>query len=411
METTGKRKFNLREIREDFPALRQTVYGKNLIYFDNGATSQKPQFVIDAINRYYTKDNANIHRGVHHLSQKATNEYEASRKTIATYINAKHTHEVIFTKGTTDSINLVSYSFGQLLQKGDEVIISAMEHHSNIVPWQMLCERVGCVLKVIPINKKGEIIYDEYIQLLTEKTKLVAVTHISNSLGTINPIKKMIDDAHKVGAKVLIDGAQSIQHTKIDVQALDCDFYVFSGHKVFGPTGIGVLYGKEAILNKMPPYQGGGDMILKVTFEKTTYNELPFKFEAGTPHIAGAICLGKAIEYLNQFNIEDLERHELELADYATDLLLTFEGLHIIGESKKKTSVVSFVVDGAHPFDIGTLLDKQGVAVRTGHHCTQPIMDFYKIPGTVRASFAFYNTKEEIDYFIAALDKAITMLR
>lgn len=411
METTGKRKFNLREIREDFPALRQTVYGKNLIYFDNGATSQKPQFVIDAVNRYYTKDNANIHRGVHHLSQKATNEYEASRKTIATYLNAKHTHEIIFTKGTTEGINLVAYSFGQLLQKGDEVIISAMEHHSNIVPWQMLCERVGCVLKVIPINKKGEIIYDEYLQLLTEKTKLVAVTHISNSLGTINPIKKMIDDAHKVGAKVLIDGAQSIQHTKIDVQALDCDFYVFSGHKVFGPTGIGVLYGKEAILNKMPPYQGGGDMILKVTFEKTTYNELPFKFEAGTPHIAGAICLGKAIEYLNQFNIEDLERHELELADYATDLLLTFEGLHIIGESKKKTSVVSFVVDGAHPFDIGTLLDKQGVAVRTGHHCTQPIMDFYKIPGTVRASFAFYNTKEEIDYFIAALDKAITMLR
>jgi len=411
METTGKRKFNLREIREDFPALRQTVYGKNLIYFDNGATSQKPQYVIDAINKYYSKDNANIHRGVHHLSQKATNEYEASRKTIATFLNAKHTHEIIFTKGTTESINLVAYSFGQLLQKGDEVIISAMEHHSNIVPWQMLCERVGCVLKVIPINKKGEIIYDEYLQLLSERTKLVAVTHISNSLGTINPIKKMIDEAHKVGAKVLIDGAQSIQHTKIDVQALDCDFYVFSGHKVFGPTGIGVLYGKEALLNKMPPYQGGGDMILKVTFEKTTYNELPFKFEAGTPHIAGAICLGKAIEYLNQFNIEDLERHELELADYATDLLLTFEGLHIIGESKKKTSVVSFVVDGAHPFDIGTLLDKQGVAVRTGHHCTQPIMDFYKIPGTVRASFAFYNTKEEIDYFIAALEKAITMLR
>ena len=411
METTGKRKFNLREIREDFPALRQTVYGKNLIYFDNGATSQKPQYVIDAINKYYSKDNANIHRGVHHLSQKATNEYEASRKTIATYLNAKHTHEIIFTKGTTEGINLVAFSFGQLLQKGDEIIISAMEHHSNIVPWQMLCERVGCVLKVIPINKKGEIIYDEYLQLLNDKTKLVAVSHISNSLGTINPIKKMIDEAHKVGAKVLIDGAQSIQHTTIDVQALDCDFYVFSGHKVFGPTGIGVLYGKEGILNKMPPYQGGGDMILKVTFEKTTYNELPFKFEAGTPHIAGAICLGKAIEYLNQFNIEDLEKHELELADYATDLLLTFEGLHIIGESKKKTSVVSFIVDGAHPFDIGTLLDKQGVAVRTGHHCTQPVMDFYKIPGTVRASFAFYNTKEEIDYFIAALDKAITMLR
>ncbi len=411
MESTQKRKFNIREIREDFPALRQTVYGKNLIYFDNGATSQKPQFVIDAINRYYSKENANIHRGVHHLSQKATNEYEASRKTIAAYLNAKKDHEIIFTKGTTDSINLVANSFGALMKAGDEIIISAMEHHSNIVPWQMLCERVGCVLRVIPINKKGELIFEEYEKLLNEKTKLVSVTHISNTLGTINPVKKIIASAHNVGAKVLIDGAQSIQHKKIDVQALDCDFYVFSGHKVFGPTGIGILYGKEELLNKMPPYQGGGDMIAKVTFEKTTYNELPFKFEAGTPHIAGAICLGRAIEYLNQFNIEDIEQHELALADYAQDLLLTFEGLHIIGESKNKTSVVSFVVDGVHPFDLGTLLDKQGIAVRTGHHCTQPLMDFYKIPGTVRASFAFYNTKEEIDIFIQAFEKALGMLK
>ena len=411
MESTQKRKFNIREIREDFPALRQTVYGKNLIYFDNGATSQKPQFVIDAINRYYSKENANIHRGVHHLSQKATNEYEASRKTIAAYLNAKKDHEIIFTKGTTDSINLVANSFGALMKAGDEIIISAMEHHSNIVPWQMLCERVGCVLRVIPINKKGELIFEEYEKLLNEKTKLVSVTHISNTLGTINPVKKIIASAHNVGAKVLIDGAQSIQHKKIDVQALDCDFYVFSGHKVFGPTGIGILYGKEELLNKMPPYQGGGDMIVKVTFEKTTYNELPFKFEAGTPHIAGAICLGRAIEYLNQFNIEDIEQHELALADYAQDLLLTFEGLHIIGESKNKTSVVSFVVDGVHPFDLGTLLDKQGIAVRTGHHCTQPLMDFYKIPGTVRASFAFYNTKEEIDIFIQAFEKALGMLK
>jgi cysteine desulfurase/selenocysteine lyase len=411
METRPKRKLSSREVREDFPALRQTIYGKNLIYFDNGATSQKPQSVIDAINLYYTKNNANIHRGVHHLSQKATNEYEAARVTIAQYINSKHNHEIIFTKGTTDSINLVANSFGALLQAGDEIIISHMEHHSNIVPWQMLCERVGCVLKVIPISKKGDLLLEEYEKLLSPKTKLVSVTHISNTLGTINPIKKMIVSAHAVGAKVLIDGAQSIQHTKIDVQELNCDFFAFSGHKVFGPTGIGVLYGKEALLNKMPPYQGGGDMIAKVTFEKTTYNELPFKFEAGTPHIAGAICLGKAIEYLSQFNIDDIERHELELAHYAHDLLLTFEGLHIVGESKKKTSVVSFVIDGIHPFDLGTLLDKQGIAVRTGHHCTQPLMDFYRIPGTVRASFAFYNTKQEIDTFIGALEKAITMLK
>ncbi len=411
MESTAKRKFSVREIREDFPALRQLIYGKNLIYFDNGATSQKPQFVLDAINRYYSKDNANIHRGVHYLSQKSTSDYEDARKFIANYINANSTNEIIFTKGTTDGINLVASSFGELLKEGDEIIISAMEHHSNIVPWQMLCERKKCVLRVIPITKKGDLIIEEYEKLLSLKTKLVAVTHISNTLGTINPIKEIIEKAHLVGAKVLIDGAQSIQHKKIDVQDLDCDFFVFSSHKVFGPTGIGVLYGKEKILEKMPPYQGGGDMIKKVTFEKTTYNELPFKFEAGTPHIAGGICLGKALEYMSQFNIEDIEKHEMMLADYAQDLLSTFEDMNIIGESKKKTSVVSFVVDGVHPFDLGTLLDKQGIAVRTGHHCTQPLMDFYKIPGTVRASFAFYNTKEEIDVFIAAVEKGISMLK
>lgn len=411
MEATNKRKFSVREIREDFPALRQLVYGKNLIYFDNGATSQKPQYVLDAINRYYSKDNANIHRGVHHLSQKATSDYEAARKYIANYLNANSSDEIIFTKGTTDGINLVAYSFGESLKEGDEIIISTMEHHSNIVPWQMLCERKKCVLKVIPITERGDLIMSEFENLLSSKTKLVAVTHISNTLGTINPVKEIIQKAHAAGAKVLIDGAQSIQHTKIDVTDLDCDFFVFSSHKVFGPTGIGVLYGKEHILEKMPPYQGGGDMIKKVTFAKTTYNELPFKFEAGTPHIAGGICLGKALEYLSQFNIEDIEKHELMLADYAQDLLSTFEGMEIIGESKKKTSVVSFVVDGIHPFDLGTLLDKQGIAVRTGHHCTQPLMDFYKIPGTVRASFAFYNTKEEIDVFIAAVEKGISMLK
>lgn len=411
MDSTTKRKFSVREIREDFPALHQIVNGKSWIYFDNGATSQKPRLVLDAINHYYSKNNSNIHRGVHFMSQKATNEYEEARVIIQKHLNAKHSEEVIFTKGTTDSINLVAHSFGELMQEGDEIIISAMEHHSNIVPWQMLCERKKCVLKVIPINEKGEILFDEYIALLSPKTKLVSITHISNTLGTINPIRKVIAKAHEVGAYVLIDGAQSIQHEDIDVQDLNCDFFAFSGHKVFGPTGIGVLYGKRDILNKMPPYQGGGDMIAKVTFEKTTYNELPYKFEAGTPHIAGGICLGQAINYLNQFNIEDIKKYEYELVDYAQDLLSTFEGLQIIGDSKHKTSVVSFVIDGIHPFDMGTLLDKQGIAVRTGHHCTQPLMDIFQIPGTIRASFAFYNTKEEIDTFIAAVDKCIGMLK
>jgi len=410
MAESIKKSFNVREIREQFPSLRQQVYGKNLIYFDNGATSQKPQVVLDTLNHFYAKENANIHRGVHYLSQMATSAYEEARKTIQKYLNARKSEEIIFTKGATDAINLVANSFGEFLDKGDEILISTMEHHSNIVPWQMLCERKGCVLKIIPINHKGEIIQEEYEALLNERTKLVSIIHISNTLGTINPVRTMTAKAHAVGARVLVDGAQSIQHKKIDVIDMNCDWFVFSGHKVFGPTGIGVLYGKEEILEKMPPYQGGGDMIAKVTFEKTTYNELPFKFEAGTPHIAGAIGLGKAFEFLNGLDMDAILTYEMELEAYAQDLLLTFEGLEVIGTAKKKTSVVSFSMDKIHPFDIGTLLDKQGIAVRTGHHCTQPLMDFYKIPGTTRASFAFYNTKEEIDIFIAALERSISML-
>lgn len=411
MSNLEQKPFNVREIREEFPALRQQVYGKNLIYFDNGATSQKPKLVLDAINLFYSKENANIHRGVHYLSQRATTDYEAARQRIQRYLGARKSEEIIFTKGTTDSINLVAFSYGSTLSAGDEILISAMEHHSNIVPWQMLCERQGCILKVAPINQRGELIMDEFDKLLSKKTKLVAITHISNTLGTVNPVKEIIQKAHAVGSKVLIDGAQSIQHMRINVKELDCDFYVFSSHKVFGPTGIGVLYGKEEILDLMPPYQGGGDMIARVTFERTTYNELPFKFEAGTPHIAGGICLGKAFEFLESVDMEAAERHERELAKYAEDMLDTFEGLQIIGEAKNKTSVVSFSLKGIHPFDIGTLLDKQGIAVRTGHHCTQPLMDFYGIPGTVRASFAFYNTKQEIDTFVEAVERSLSMLK
>jgi len=411
MSESAKKNFNVREIREQFPALRQQVYGKNLIYFDNGATSQKPQLVLDALNKFYSKENANIHRGVHFMSQKATTEYEESRKRIQRYINARKSEEIIFTKGTTDGINLVASSFGELLKAGDEIIISAMEHHSNIVPWQMLCMRKGLSLRVAPINEKGELLLETFKQMLSKKTKLVAITQISNTLGTVNPIIDIVSAAHAVGAKVLVDGAQSIQHMKIDVKEMNCDFYVFSSHKVFGPTGIGVLYGKEELLDAMPPYQGGGDMISRVTFERTTYNELPFKFEAGTPHIAGGICLGKAFEFLESIDLKAAEEHERSLAKYAEDILDTFEGLKIIGEAKNKTSVVSFSVKGIHPFDIGTLLDKQGIAVRTGHHCTQPLMDFFKIPGTVRASFAFYNTKQEIDTFVEALEKSLNMLK
>lgn len=411
MKVMDKKPFSVEAIRADFPILQTEVYGKPLVYFDNGATSQKPQVVIDAIEQYYSKENANIHRGVHYLSQKGTDAYEKARKTIQTYINAAHEHEIIFTKGTTDGINLVASCFGELIHEGDEIIISTIEHHSNIVPWQMLCERKKAVLKVIPVLESGELDQEAYRALLNEKTKLVACTHISNSLGTINPVKEMIQQAHAVGAKFLVDGAQSIQHLKIDVQDLDCDFFAFSSHKVFGPTGAGALYGKEDVLNAMPPYQGGGDMIAKVTFEKTTYNELPFKFEAGTPHIIGGIATGIAFEYLNGLDLDAIQHYENELLQYAETQLAEIEGLRFIGTAKNKASVCSFVVDGIHPFDIGTLLDKQGIAVRTGHHCTQPIMDFYNIPGTVRASFAFYNTKEEIDTFIKALKRSVNMLR
>lgn len=402
--------FDVEQLRSQFPTLHQDVYGKPLIYFDNGATAQKPKVVIDAITDYYSNDNANIHRGVHHLSQVATEKYENARKTIQKAINAPTPEQVLFTKGTTDGINLVAFSFGQTLGTDDEIIISEMEHHSNIVPWQMLCERQGCSLKVIPINEKGELRMDAFNEMLSTKTKLVAITHISNTLGTINPIQEIIEKSHAVGAKVLIDGAQSIQHMKVDVQALDCDFFVFSGHKVFGPTGVGILFGKEDILNAMPPYQGGGDMIAKVTFEKTTYNELPHKFEAGTPNISGGICLGTAFEFLNTLDMKAVRKYEHDLLTYAESALKEIDGLRIIGTADQKTSVVSFVVEGTHPFDVGTLLDKQGVAVRTGHHCTQPLMQIFKIPGTIRASFAFYNTKEEIDVFVKALKRSINML-
>lgn len=404
-------KFDIDAIRKDFPILSETVNGKPLVYFDNGATSQKPQVVLDAIQEYYAKYNANIHRGVHHLSQVATQAYEDARDIIAKYLGAAHTHEILFTKGTTDSINLVAFSFGELLDKGDEIIISAMEHHSNIVPWQMLCERKGCVLRVVPMNDLGELDQEGYRSLLNEKTKLVAITHISNALGTINPVKEMIAQAHQVGAKFLVDAAQSVQHMPVNVRDLNCDFLALSGHKLFGPTGVGILYGKEALLNQMPPYQGGGDMIAEVTFEKTTYNTLPHKFEAGTPHIAGGICLGKAFSYLQTLDMEALQQHEQDLLDYATAQLREIDGIQFYGQAQQKASVISFLIKGTHPYDVGTLLDKMGVAVRTGHHCTQPIMDYYKIPGTIRASFAFYNTKEEVDVMMNALNRAVGMLR
>lgn len=402
--------FNVEEIRKDFPILQTKVYDRDLIYLDNGATAQKPQVVIDAIDTFYAKENANIHRGVHFLSQHSTGLYEEARNTIHRYINAENSYQVLFTKGTTDSINLVAFSFGELVKAGDEIIISAMEHHSNIVPWQMLCERKGAVLKVIPMSAKGELDLVAYQNMLNEKTKLVSVTHISNALGTVNPVKEMIAQAHAVGAKFLVDGAQSMQHTTVDVQDLDCDFYAFSGHKVFGPTGVGVLYGKEDVLNAMPPYQGGGDMIKTVTFEKTTYNELPHKFEAGTPNIVGGIALGTAFEYLSTLDIEAIEAYEKELLDYATAELKKIPEIVFYGEAENKVSVISFLVKGQHPYDVGSLLDKLGIAVRTGHHCAQPVMDFYSIPGTIRASFAFYNTKEEVDVLIAGLKRVIGML-
>ena len=402
--------FDVAKIRADFPILKRQVNGRQLVYFDNAATSQKPRVVIDAIVDYYSNYNANIHRGVHTLSQEATDAYEQARKKIQQHFNAKKTSEIIFTSGTTQSINLVATAYTSFLKKGDEVIVSALEHHSNIVPWQMLCERTGAILKVIPMNIAGELEMDSFDTLISHKTKLVFVNHISNVLGTINPIEYIIDKAHTIGAKVLVDGAQACAHLKPDVQALDVDFYVASAHKMCGPTGVGVLYGKEDLLNMLPPYQGGGEMIKEVTFEKTTYADLPFKFEAGTPNIAGGIAFGVAIDYLNGIGFDTIESYEKELLDYGTRKLSEIEGLKIYGMGPKKTSVISFNIEGIHPYDIGTLIDKMDIAVRTGHHCAQPIMDFYNIPGTVRASFAFYNTKEEIDKLVIAVKKAQEML-
>ena len=402
--------FDVQKIRKDFPILNRKVNGKPLIYFDNAATSQTPQQVIDVIVDYYTNYNANIHRGVHSLSQEATDAYEQARIKIQKHFNAKQSYEIIYTAGTTHSINLVANGFSSLLQKGDEIIVSALEHHSNIVPWQMLCARTGAELKVIPMNEDGELILSDFDELLNKNTKLVFVNHISNALGTINPIEYIIEKAHSVGAAVLVDGAQSCPHLKPDVQALDVDFYVCSAHKICGPTGVGMLYGKEEWLNKLPPYQGGGEMIAEVTFEKTTYAGLPHKFEAGTPNICGGIAFGAALDYMNGIGFDEIAKYENELLAYATEQLLKIEALKIYGTAKEKTSVISFNVGTIHPYDIGTILDKMGIAVRTGHHCAQPIMDFYKIPGTIRASFMFYNTKEEIDTFIVALKKAIMML-
>jgi len=401
---------DLEAIRADFPILNQQVNGKPLIYFDNAATSQKPRVVVDAIAAYYNTINSNIHRGVHTLSQKATDAYELSRQKIQHFVNAKHSHEIIFTRGTTESINLVAHGFSQLLKKGDEIIISHLEHHSNIVPWQLACQKSGAVLKVIPINEKGELLMEEYDKLLTSNTKVVAVNHISNSLGTINPIEELIEKAHQVGAAVLIDGAQATAHLQIDVQKLDCDFYCSSAHKMYGPTGVGFLYGKTEWLEKLPPYQGGGEMIATVTFNKTTYADLPFKFEAGTPNIEGGIVFAAAIDYLNAIGIKNIAAYENELLHYATQQLSQIDGIQFYGTAKNKASVIAFNIGSIHPYDIGTIVDKLGIAVRTGHHCTQPIMDFYQIPGTIRASFAFYNTKEEIDSLVIALKRASAML-
>ncbi|MBQ0738600.1 cysteine desulfurase [Aquimarina celericrescens] len=401
---------DIEKVRADFPILSRKVNGHPLVYFDNAATSQTPKVVIDAIVEYYEQYNANIHRGVHSLSQEATDAYEQARETLRAHFNAAKKEEIIFTSGTTHGINLVANGFASQLKAGDEVIVSALEHHSNIVPWQMLCEKTGAQLKVIPMTNSGELAMDAFHELLSDKTKLVFVNHVSNALGTINPIETIISEAHKKGAAVLIDGAQAAPHIKADVQALDVDFYVVSGHKMCGPTGVGVLYGKEEWLIKLPPYQGGGEMIDQVTFEKTTYAGLPHKFEAGTPNICGGIAFGKAIEYLNGLGFENIAAYEHELLTYATEQLLAVGDVMIYGTSSEKTAVISFNIEGIHPYDIGTIIDKLGIAVRTGHHCAQPIMDYYKIPGTVRASFSFYNTKEEIDAFVQAVKRAKIML-
>ena len=402
---------DIEQIRKDFPILDQQVNGRPLVYFDNAATNQKPLSVIDALTRYYEGYNANIHRGIHHLAERATAAFEESRRAIQAFLNAKHWQEIIFTYGTTDGINLVAQSYGrQFLGKGDEIIISTMEHHSNIVPWQMLCEERGCVLRVIPVNDAGELLIDEYEKLLSEKTKFVSVVHVSNSLGTINPVKTIIDKAHAVGAVVLIDGAQASSHLNIDVQALDVDFYVFSAHKLYGPTGMGVLYGKKELLDAMPPYRGGGEMIKEVTFEKTTYNDIPYKFEAGTPNIADVVAVKTALDYMAGLGKDNIAAHENDLLQYATEQLTELDGLRIIGQAKDKIGVVSFVMDGIHHQDTGVILDQQGIAVRTGHHCCQPLMHRFGIAGTTRASFAVYNTREEVDRLVAGLRRVQKMM-
>jgi cysteine desulfurase/selenocysteine lyase len=402
----GDHALDVARVRADFPILATEIHGKPLVYLDNAATSQKPQAVIDTIMRYYQDTNANVHRGVHYLSETATEDYEASRRTAQQFINAPHLHEIIFVRGTTEGINLVAQTFGRTrVGAGDEILITAMEHHSNIVPWQILCDEKGAKLRVAPINDNGELLLDEFAKLLGPKTKLAAVTHVSNALGTVNPLQRMVELGHAHNVPVLVDGAQAVPHLKVDVQALDCDFYTFSGHKVYGPTGIGVLYGKTALLESMPPYQGGGDMISSVTFDKTTYNKLPYKFEAGTPDIAGAIGMGAALKYVNGLGIDKIGAHEHDLLEYATQTLSAVPGLRLIGTARDKAAVVSFVIEGVHPHDIGTILDQQGIAIRTGHHCSQPIMDRFGIPATARASFAVYNTRAEIDALVQGIEK------
>ena len=402
--------FDVEKVRQDFPILREQVHGRPLVYFDNAATSQKPQVVIDTLERYYTAENANIHRGVHFLSEQATQAYEAARGKVQHFLNAAEAREVIFVRGATEGINLVAQSYGRtFIQAGDEIIISSIEHHSNIVPWQILCGQVGARLRVIPVNDDGELLLDEYERLLNARTRFVSLVHVSNALGTINPVKQMIAMAHRRGIPVLIDGAQAVPHLTVDVQELDCDFYVFSGHKVLGPTGIGILYGKANWLERMPPYQGGGDMISSVTFEKTLYNKLPYKFEAGTPHIAGVIGLGAAIDYLSGIGLDKITAYERELLDYATEVLSAIPGLRLIGTAKEKASLLSFVLDGMHAHDIGTILDHEGIAIRTGHHCAMPVMQRFGVPATARASLAFYNARAEINALVGALYKVKEM--
>ena len=402
---------NITKIRADFPILSRKVNGQDLVYLDNAATSQTPTQVIDVIADYYQNYNANIHRGVHTLSQEATDKFEQARQNIQKHFNIRKSHEVIFTSGTTHSINLVAYGFGTLLSHGDEVIVSALEHHANIVPWQMMCERSGAILRVIPMTDNGTLDMHAYKELLNKKTKLVFVNHVSNALGTINPIEEIINKAHKVGAAVLVDGAQACGHIKPNLKKLNVDFYTVSAHKLCGPTGIGILYGKEKWLKKLPPYQGGGEMINEVTFEKTTYADLPHKFEAGTPNICGGIAFGAALDYMNSIGFGAIGNYEQRLLHYATEQLTKIDGLRIYGDNNHKTAVLSFNIDSIHPYDVGTLLDKMGIAVRTGHHCAQPIMDYYKIPGTIRASFAFYNTQDEVDTFVNGVQRAVAMLR